>query len=176
MPTSVPLLRSGGTLLPAPTEYHALVGGLQYLNLTRPDVAFATNKLSQFMQHPTDDRWGALKRVLMYGRVSHKSDFYSFGMMVLEMVGCKNKVNDNVENSSEMYFPRWIYKQLELGTCTIDCERILNEEEKELERKMMLVGLWCIQKNPTNRPSMTRVVESSTHAHSLLSSKATTDR
>ncbi|KAL8161162.1 hypothetical protein V2J09_012651 [Rumex salicifolius] len=95
----------------------------------------------------------------MYGGVSHKSDVYSFGMMVLEMVGCKKKDNDNVENSSETYFPQWIYNQLELGTITIDCERILTEEEKELERKMLLVGLWCIQTNPRNRPSMSRVVD-----------------
>ncbi|KAL8142105.1 hypothetical protein V2J09_015137 [Rumex salicifolius] len=65
MPTFVPLLRFGGTLLLVPKEYRALVGGLQYLNLTRPNVAFATNKLSQFMQHPTDDQ-GALKCVLRY--------------------------------------------------------------------------------------------------------------
>ncbi|RWR72234.1 LEAF RUST 10 DISEASE-RESISTANCE LOCUS RECEPTOR-LIKE PROTEIN KINASE-like protein 2.1 isoform X2 [Cinnamomum micranthum f. kanehirae] len=36
---------------------------------------------------------------------------------------------------------------------------ILEEEEKEIARKMVLVGLWCIQTNPTNRPSMSKVVE-----------------
>ncbi|KAL8161158.1 hypothetical protein V2J09_012647 [Rumex salicifolius] len=95
-----------------------------------------------------------------YGGVSHKSDVYSFGMMVLEMVGCKNTVSENVENSSEMYFPQWIYRQLEqLGTTSIGCERILNEEEKKLERKMIVVALWCIQTNPMSRPSMSKVLE-----------------
>ena len=46
------LLKDSGNLLPSPTEYRALVGSLQYLSLTRPDIAFNTNKLAQFMQNP----------------------------------------------------------------------------------------------------------------------------
>ncbi|KAI9161550.1 hypothetical protein LWI28_018574 [Acer negundo] len=33
------------------------------------------------------------------------------------------------------------------------------EEEKELAKKMVLVSLWCIQTIPSDRPSITRVVE-----------------
>ena len=49
-----------------PTEYRALIGNLQYLSITRPNVAFAVNKLAQYMQSPTDDHWNALKRLLRY--------------------------------------------------------------------------------------------------------------
>lgn len=49
-----------------PTEYRTLVGSLQYLAFTRPDIAFAVNKLSQFMHSPTTDHWQAAKRVLRY--------------------------------------------------------------------------------------------------------------
>jgi hypothetical protein len=31
------------------TEYRRIIGSLQYLSLTRPDICFAVNKLSQFM-------------------------------------------------------------------------------------------------------------------------------
>ena len=34
-------------------EYHKIIGALQYLGLTRPDIAFVVNRLSQFMQKPT---------------------------------------------------------------------------------------------------------------------------
>jgi serine/threonine protein kinase len=46
-----------------------------------------------------------------FGGVSHKCDVYSYGMMVLEMVGGKQNNNIiDVEQSSEIYFPHWVYK------------------------------------------------------------------
>ncbi|KAK9155000.1 hypothetical protein Sjap_002480 [Stephania japonica] len=48
-----------------------------------------------------------------FGKVSHKSDVYSYGMMVLEMVGQRRNVDAGADNTSEIYFPHWIYKRLE---------------------------------------------------------------
>ena len=48
------------------TEYRTIVGSLQYLSLTRPDISFSVNKLSQFMHVPTDEHWNGVKRVLRY--------------------------------------------------------------------------------------------------------------
>ncbi|XP_019181389.1 PREDICTED: uncharacterized protein LOC109176413 [Ipomoea nil] len=47
-----------------PTQYRRLVGALHYLTITRPDLAYAVNRLCQFMHSPTVDHWGLLKRVL----------------------------------------------------------------------------------------------------------------
>ncbi|WVZ24551.1 hypothetical protein V8G54_003095 [Vigna mungo] len=63
---SAQLLKDSGDLLPCLTEYRAFVGSLQYFSLTRPDIAFSTNKLAQFMQHPRTTHWSALKWVLCY--------------------------------------------------------------------------------------------------------------
>ncbi|KAK9072095.1 hypothetical protein SSX86_008527 [Deinandra increscens subsp. villosa] len=63
---SDPLTTKGGTPYSSPTQYRALVGALQYLSLTRPDVAFTVNRLSQFMHAPTSLHWQALKRLLRY--------------------------------------------------------------------------------------------------------------
>lgn len=62
-----------GTALDDGKEYRAVLGSLQYLAFTRPDIAFAVNKLSQFMHRPTDSHWQAAKRVLRYlaGTISH---------------------------------------------------------------------------------------------------------
>jgi hypothetical protein len=56
-----------------PTPYRKLVGSLQYLAFTRPDVSFAVNRLSQFMHSPSQLHWQALKRVLRYlkGTIHH---------------------------------------------------------------------------------------------------------
>ena len=56
-----------------PTPYRKLVGSLQYLAFTRPDVSFAVNRLAQFMHSPSEIHWQALKRVLLYlkGTIHH---------------------------------------------------------------------------------------------------------
>ncbi|XP_062075326.1 uncharacterized mitochondrial protein AtMg00810-like [Humulus lupulus] len=66
MTVGKPLSRTDGTLLENPTAYHNLIGGLQYLTHTRPDLSFVVNKLSQFLQAPTSVHWHAAKRVLRY--------------------------------------------------------------------------------------------------------------
>jgi serine/threonine protein kinase len=44
-----------------------------------------------------------------FGVVSTKSDVYSYGMMLLEMVGGRKNVKSLVQKSSQKYFPEWIY-------------------------------------------------------------------
>lgn len=53
-PTATPMqtyppLTKIGNALPSSIEYRSLVGGLQYLGFTRPDIAFSVNKLSLYI-------------------------------------------------------------------------------------------------------------------------------
>jgi serine/threonine protein kinase len=91
-----------------------------------------------------------------FGTVSSKSDVYSYGMMILEMVGARNKNNNASSESSSQYFPQWVYEHLDEYCISVS---EINGETTELVRKMTVVGLWCIQVTPINRPTMTRVVE-----------------
>lgn len=93
-----------------------------------------------------------------FGGVSHKSDVYSYGMLVLEMVGGRKNICVSVDNTSEIYFPHWIFKRLELGE-ELGLDGTANAEDNQLVRKMVVVSLWCIQTGPSNRPPMSRVVE-----------------
>ncbi|KAL1222949.1 PR5-like receptor kinase [Cardamine amara subsp. amara] len=96
-----------------------------------------------------------------YGGVSHKSDVYSYGMVVLEMIGATNQegFEASTSNISSMYFPDWIYEDLERKqTVKLLGDHVVEEEEK-IVKKMTLVGLWCIQTNPSDRPPMRKVVE-----------------
>lgn len=49
-----------------PAMYRSLIGGLQYLTNTRPDLSYAVNQLSQAMSTPTTLDWLKAKRVLRY--------------------------------------------------------------------------------------------------------------
>jgi hypothetical protein len=51
--TSISLKLANGSSSVDSTEYRRVIGALQYLSLTRPDISFAMNKLSQFMHSPT---------------------------------------------------------------------------------------------------------------------------
>ncbi|KAD1131215.1 hypothetical protein E3N88_43243 [Mikania micrantha] len=68
-----PLSHNESSPLMDTTPFRKLVGSLQYLAFTRPDISFAINKLSQFMHSPHQTHWQALKRVLRYliGTIHH---------------------------------------------------------------------------------------------------------
>ncbi|XP_022880630.1 uncharacterized protein LOC111397896 [Olea europaea var. sylvestris] len=59
-------LSTDGSLFSDPTLYRSLVGALQYLTITRPEIAHAVNSVSQFLHAPTDDHFLAVKRILRY--------------------------------------------------------------------------------------------------------------
>ncbi len=60
------LTKDQGTPLVDPTSFRSLVGALQYLTFTRPDLSFAVNQVCQFMHSPTDTHLIATKRILRY--------------------------------------------------------------------------------------------------------------
>jgi chitinase len=90
-----------------------------------------------------------------FGPVTSKSDVYSYGVMVLEMVRVKRHVKVGPDTTSK-YFAQWLYDHLDQF-----CESIsdIGGDTRELVRKMIIVGLWCTQTAAVNRPSMSRVVE-----------------
>ncbi|XVF18380.1 hypothetical protein REPUB_Repub11eG0016400 [Reevesia pubescens] len=73
------------------------------------------------------------------------------------MVGRRKNLNAYVDQTSQIYFPSWIYdrldqgKYIELGDVT--------DDEKVIVRKMIIAAFWCIQMMPANRPSMSKVLK-----------------
>jgi len=49
-----------------PKLYRKLVGKLIYLTITRPDICFAVNQVSQHMQVPKEHHWRMVDRILSY--------------------------------------------------------------------------------------------------------------
>ncbi|XP_057418861.1 uncharacterized mitochondrial protein AtMg00810-like [Lotus japonicus] len=59
-------LVSFGDAYSDPTHYRSLVGALQYLTITRPDLSYVVNTVSQFLQAPTVYHFQAVKRIFRY--------------------------------------------------------------------------------------------------------------
>lgn len=60
-----------------PTLYRSIVGGLQYLSLTRPEVCYSVHKVSQYLHAPTEENWSSVKRILRYLK-----DTASYGLLI----------------------------------------------------------------------------------------------
>lgn len=90
-----------------------------------------------------------------FGVVSTKSDVYSYGMMLLEMVREKKDLEGDADRSSETFFVHRVYDRLATDLHSSE----VTHGTEEIVRKMTLVGLWCIQMTPESRPSMSRVIE-----------------
>lgn len=66
MQSTCKLTKTGSPALADPFMYRSVVGALQYATITRPDIAYAVNKVCQFMSHPLETHWVAVKRILRY--------------------------------------------------------------------------------------------------------------
>ncbi|KAH9651771.1 reverse transcriptase Ty1/copia-type domain-containing protein [Citrus sinensis] len=85
MSTSEKLRKDKGAAFENPSLYRSIVGSLQYVLLTRPDLAFTVNKLSHFLSAPTILHWQAYKRVLRYlqSTADYGLQFFNYGSLTL---------------------------------------------------------------------------------------------
>ncbi|XWS26222.1 hypothetical protein CRYUN_Cryun26dG0012800 [Craigia yunnanensis] len=91
--------------------------------------------------------------------ISEKSDVYSYGMLLLEIIGGRKNF-DPQASSEKSYLPSYAFKMLEEGKL-IDIldSRLTIEGEDERVYTAIQVALWCIQEDMHLRPSMTKVVQ-----------------
>ncbi|CAI0437348.1 unnamed protein product [Linum tenue] len=108
--------------------------------------------LSKFHRTPRADLRYVAPEVLSngLGDVLCRSDVYSFGMLLLEMVEGKWLAESK-------YFPMWVYDHLSEGG-DLELQNV-TQLESAIARKLCVVGLWCIQKSVSQRPLMAKVVE-----------------
>lgn len=91
--------------------------------------------------------------------ISEKSDVYSYGMVLLEIIGGR-KNYDASENSEKAHFPSYAYKMMEQGKV----EDLVDPEVKMVENDVRVeialnVAFLCIQEDMSLRPSMNKVVQ-----------------
>ena len=59
-------LTKEGELFKDPERYRRLVGKLNYLMVSRPDIACSVSVLSQYMSSPTVNHWAVVEHILRY--------------------------------------------------------------------------------------------------------------
>ncbi|KAL2963444.1 hypothetical protein AAZX31_17G201700 [Glycine max] len=82
-----------------------------------------------------------------FGNVSYKSDIYSYGMLLLEMVGGRKNVDTSSAEDFHVLYPDWMH-DLVHGDVHIHVE---DEGDVKIARKLAIVGLWCIQWQPLSK-------------------------
>ncbi|KAI3778754.1 hypothetical protein L2E82_08137 [Cichorium intybus] len=99
---------------------------------------------------------GSLADILFdSNRKPFKVDVYSFGVVLFEILCCRKKL-DNSLPSNEVILEDWVYECYE----TDQLLKLVNDEDvdrRTLDR-MIKIGLWCIQEEPSLRPSMKTVM------------------
>ena len=71
--------------------------------------------------------------------MSYKLDIYSFRILLLEMVRDRKNVSVTVENTSQIYFPKWIYNMLEKKEdLRVNVE---DNGDTKIAKKLEIVGL-----------------------------------
>lgn len=66
MSSSSKFSKTGSPHFSDPSFFISVVGALQYATITRPDLSYSVNRGCQFMAHPLDSHWHAVKRILHY--------------------------------------------------------------------------------------------------------------
>ncbi|KAH0775947.1 hypothetical protein KY290_007358 [Solanum tuberosum] len=87
--------------------------------------------------------------------VTVKADVYSFGVVLLELI-CRRKCVDMSLDENEAILEYWVYNCFDAG----ELDKLVGDEEvdrRQFER-MVKISIWCIQEEPSLRPSMKKVL------------------
>ena len=94
------LLASQGELLSDPEKYRRLVGKLNYLTVTRPDISFAVSVVSQFLNSPCVDHLNAVTRILKYIKGSPRKGLLY--MTILELYAIQMRTGQGLHQIEDL--------------------------------------------------------------------------
>ncbi|CAN6272056.1 unnamed protein product [Urochloa humidicola] len=93
------------------------------------------------------------------GHVSTKSDVFSFGVIILEIVTGRRSSVSSSETMMAQHLLSYVWENWTRGTITGIVDPSLQHNSAEnMVLKCAHIGLLCVQENPSDRPSMSNVL------------------
>ncbi|XP_077227851.1 G-type lectin S-receptor-like serine/threonine-protein kinase LECRK3 [Tasmannia lanceolata] len=92
--------------------------------------------------------------------ITAKVDVYSFGTLLLEIICCRKNVELGLDDMDNVILTDWAYdcyRERRLNLLVDEDEEALSDARR-LER-FVRVAIWCIQEEPSLRPSMKKVTQ-----------------
>ncbi|KAK4608243.1 hypothetical protein RGQ29_001873 [Quercus rubra] len=92
--------------------------------------------------------------------VTVKVDVYSFGILLLELICCRKSFEAEAQDEDRMILADWAYdcyKERKLDLLVENDEEAI-DDVKRVESYVM-IAIWCIQEDPSLRPTMKKVVQ-----------------
>ncbi|CAI8589686.1 unnamed protein product [Vicia faba] len=139
-------------------SFRALVSDFGLSKLTTKDESQAAMSTIRGTRGYMAPEW------LLEKGISDKTDVYSYGMVLLEIVGGRKNVSlveDEKDKSKRkwQYFPKIVNEKVKQGKIMeIVDDRLIEYDENEVI-KLVYIALWCVQEKPRLRPSMAKVVD-----------------
>ncbi|KAJ9146021.1 hypothetical protein P3X46_028341 [Hevea brasiliensis] len=92
--------------------------------------------------------------------VTSKSDVYSYGMVLLELVSGRRNF-EILDEPNRKKVSLWAYEEFEKGNVKAIVDKRLVDQDVDMEQatRAIQVSFWCIQEQPSQRPMMGRVVQ-----------------
>jgi hypothetical protein len=91
--------------------------------------------------------------------VTVKMDIYSFGILLLELICCRKNF-DVKEQEDLIILADWAYdcfKDMKLELLVANDEEAIHDMKRV--EKYVMIAIWCIQEDPSLRPTMKKVVQ-----------------
>ncbi|WCJ44093.1 G-type lectin S-receptor-like serine/threonine-protein kinase At1g34300 [Euphorbia peplus] len=92
--------------------------------------------------------------------ITSKSDVYSYGMVLLEIVSGRRNYEVS-EGTERKKFTVWAYEEFEKGNVNAIIDKRLGKQDVNMEqvKRAIEVSFWCIQEQPSHRPMIGKVVQ-----------------
>ncbi|PON51691.1 LOW QUALITY PROTEIN: Tyrosine-protein kinase, partial [Trema orientale] len=93
--------------------------------------------------------------------ITAKVDVYSYGTLLLELICCRRNFEAEAVAENQMILADWscdCYKLRKLDMLVVNDDEALADMNR-VENCVMIIAIWCIQENPSLRPTMKKVIE-----------------